>query len=69
MLDLWGILLQDEGEIAEAQALFERTLEHIPLKSIRFERQEYAPAFESGAISCRPGESTRWTSAPRIRPA
>jgi hypothetical protein len=25
--------------------------EHIPLESIRFERQEYAPAFESGAIS------------------
>jgi hypothetical protein len=40
-----------------------RRLEHIPLESIRFERQEYAPAFESGAISGRPGDSTRWTSA------
>jgi hypothetical protein len=40
-----------------------REPEHIPLESIRFERQEYAPAFESGAISCRPGDSTRWTSA------
>jgi hypothetical protein len=38
-------------------------LEHIPLKSSGFERQEYAPAFEAGAISCRPGDSTRWTSA------
>jgi hypothetical protein len=26
-------------------------LEHIPLESTRFERYEYAPAFESGAIS------------------
>jgi hypothetical protein len=38
-------------------------LEHIPLESTRFERREHAPAFESGAISCRPGESTRWTCA------
>jgi hypothetical protein len=41
----------------------EYALEHFPLKSIRFEQQEYAPALESGAISCRPGDSTRWTSA------
>jgi hypothetical protein len=58
------------SEPASGSAAFGRTLlvfvlplEHIPLKSIRFERQEYAPAFESVAISCRPGDSTRSTSA------
>jgi NADH-quinone oxidoreductase subunit M len=42
---------------------YDAALEHIPLESTRFERQEYAPAFESGAISGRPGDSTRSESA------
>jgi hypothetical protein len=43
-------------------------LEHIPLKSIQFERQEYAQAFESGAISYRPGDSTWPESALELGP-
>jgi putative copper resistance protein D len=59
----WLLRGRTHGERVADEAGSETALEHIPLESIRFERQEYAPAFDSGAIPGRPGESTRWTSA------
>jgi hypothetical protein len=38
-------------------------LEHIPIRLNRSGRQEYAQAFDPGAISDRPIEAIRWESA------
>jgi hypothetical protein len=38
-------------------------LEHIPIRSNRSDRQEYAQAFDSGPISDRPNEAIRSESA------